>query len=135
MYRFRQISKILIFTVLLFVVNSCAVLKLPPPDHDIKTILVLPFKVIDKTALAWFLAYPLLGVFGISLKVYQFRLRDIRDEKELLIRLRIASMDVARLNKEIYEKDEFKEYVRNYAQEGRHQLFLESNVYDIIIKC
>ena len=49
MYRFRQISKILIFTVLLFVVNSCAVLKLPPPDHDIKTILVLPFKVIDKT--------------------------------------------------------------------------------------
>jgi len=51
MYRFRQISRILISTVLLFVVNSCAVLKLPPPDHDLKTILVLPFKVTDKTVI------------------------------------------------------------------------------------
>ena len=49
MYRFKQVSRILISVVLLFVVNSCAVLKLPPPGNDIKTILVLPFKVTDTT--------------------------------------------------------------------------------------
>ncbi len=49
MYRNRQISRILIFTTLLFIVTSCAVLKLDPPGSDIQSILILPFKVTDNT--------------------------------------------------------------------------------------
>ena len=89
MYRFRQISRILISTVLLSVVNSCAVLKLPPPDHDIKTILVLPFKVTDTTILEYTrghgfnYGYEIVGVDDENIK-YEV-IFALSNKKEILI--------------------------------------------------
>ena len=45
MYLYRKKSRILIFTTLLFLVTSCAVLKINPPSPSVQTILVLPVKI------------------------------------------------------------------------------------------
>jgi hypothetical protein len=83
-----------------------------------------PCAFFDATPLGEWAARVTARIFGISLARLEFRLVEVRDEKGLLVRLRVAVQDLADLRLEVMKDPLFAEVLQGEQPESRLSTYL-----------
>lgn len=83
---------------------------------------------IDATRIGLCFANSTKGLVCVRIERLVFRLIDVRDERGLMVRLRIAYDDLARAQKTIIDNALFQETLLNEAVQGRMRTFLAKQV-------
>ncbi|HAZ07893.1 MAG TPA: hypothetical protein DCZ01_05060 [Elusimicrobia bacterium] len=73
---------------------------------------------IDASLISPTLAKLTAGLFGVVIQKFEFRMRDVFDEKGRAIRMRLTSQEMARLQEDIVAQSEFQEWLKEHEHLG-----------------